>query len=503
MSDATFTPTYTREKRSSRLSFRIKLYQGLGAIPDTVKNWVFNTFVLLYYNQILGIDAFHVSLVLGIAIVFDAITDPIVGSLTDNANTRWGRRHPFMLAAALPLGIGIFGVFMPPEGLSDLGLVLWLLFFVVLTRTVMTFFYVPWGAIAHELTDDYHERTSVMSYRFAVGWVVGVCFPLVVYSFIMPSTAAHPVAQLNPAGYPMMAFCAGLLLSVGALATTLLTLREIPFLRKHVQTPPNFSMANLFKDVGRALQTRQFTLLFVIVFLASAIGGTTRNIDIYMQTFFWGLTTSDLRWFVIAALGAVLAFPLVAVIQRKWDKKNILLTCSILSLFDGMLVIGLRFLDVLPDNGDPMLLVILISAACFAASIAVVHGIIFVSMITDVLDYHELQTGHRQEAMFNSALSFSGKAVSGIGIIMGGFILSAIQFPTGMAPADVPGPIISKLGLVVGILIPLLHLIPIALVLRYRITREVHADIRAKLDARYALLDSTADQTASQNVSSQ
>ena len=103
-----------------------------------------------------------------------------------------------------------------------------------------------------------------------------------------------------------------------------------------------------------------------------------------------------------------------------------------------------------------------------------------------VLDQHDLQTGYRQEGMFNAALSFSGKAVSGVGIVLGGLLLNLIAFPTQTAPAAVPADMIFRLGLVVGVLLPLLYLLPIALVSRYRITQAVHADIRAQLDARDA-----------------
>ena len=93
-------PIYHRKQRTIKLGFRTKLSQGVGAIPDTVKNWVFNTFALLYYSQILGMDAFLVSTALAVAIVFDAVTDPLVASLSDNLRTRWGRRHPLMLIAS-------------------------------------------------------------------------------------------------------------------------------------------------------------------------------------------------------------------------------------------------------------------------------------------------------------------------------------------------------------------------------------------------------------------
>ena len=86
--------TYYRVPREAPLGFSTKLNQGIGAIPDTVKNWVFNTFILLFYNQILGVEAFYISLVLAVAIVFDAVTDPLVASYSDNLQSRWGRRHP-------------------------------------------------------------------------------------------------------------------------------------------------------------------------------------------------------------------------------------------------------------------------------------------------------------------------------------------------------------------------------------------------------------------------
>ena len=86
--------------------------------------------------------------------------------------------------------------------------------------------------------------------------------------------------------------------------------------------------------------------------------------------------------------------------------------------------------------------------------------------------------------MFYAAISFSGKAVSSVGIVMGGMIISAIQFPANMAPSEVPEALIFKLGLVVGVVVPLLYLVPVSLIHRYRITREVHAEIQRALEER-------------------
>jgi Na+/melibiose symporter-like transporter len=273
-------------------------------------------------------------------------------------------------------------------------------------------------------------------------------------------------------------------MTTGGVLTTLLTAREIPYLRKHKIAPARPGLRDVVREITQALQNDQFALIFSIVLIIAIIGGTTTNINIYMATFFWGLSTESLRWFVISAIGAVVAFPLVAVTQRHWDKRNILITCALLNLTDGMLLVSLRFLDILPANGDPRLLPILVSVGVLSAGLSVIQGIIGASIVADILDYHEVKTGLRQEGMFNAALSFSGKAASGIGIIGGGLLLKFIALPPHAIPSEVPAEVITRLGVAVGLILPLFHLIPIYLIRHYRISREMHRDIQSELAQR-------------------
>jgi GPH family glycoside/pentoside/hexuronide:cation symporter len=487
---------YSRRERAGRLTFATKLFQGVGAVPDTVLTFVFSTFVLLFYNRVLGINALLVSAALAIAVIADAGLDPLVASISDNLHTRWGRRHPLMLFGAAPLGPVFCGVFMPPHGLSPIGLFIWLTTFVLLTRALLSLFFVPWSAIAAELTDNYEERTSVMSFRFAVGWAVGVGFPLFVFGVVMSATAGHPVGQLNPTHYPVMAISAAALMSGAGTLTTLLTRREIPYMRQHVVKPAPFRPNQILRELARALGNRQFALVFTILILTSALDGATGNIDIYMSTYFWKLTSEDLRWFTLAAAGAAVAFPLVTWVQRRWDKKHILMVATVINLANSMAPVALRFAGLLPRNGDPILLAVLVGSAVFGATVAVVQGVIGASVVADILDQHELQTGFRQEAMFVAALSFSGKAVSGLGIVLGGLILTIVAFPAHAAPGEVAPHKIALLGLMIGLVVPAFYLIPISLIRRYRITRAVHAEIRRELDKRQTPM--TLDPTARQ-----
>jgi len=474
-------PQYHRTERTVGINFKAKLYQGIGSVPSTINGFVFSTFLLLYYNQILGIDARYVSIALGIAVFFDAVSDPIIAAYSDNLQTRWGRRHPLMLMSAVPLGLCIFAIFVPPAFLTEGQKIMWLLFFCIFSGLFSTLFNVPWNAVAAELSDDYAERTSIMSYRYAVGWVVGISFPLFIFSFVMPETEGQAVGQLNPEGYPVMAALAGILAALGALASTLLTSNQIPYLRQHIGEKKPLRIGKVFAELKRAVGNNQFALIFTIVFFSSAIGGTLLSLGIYMSTYFWGFGTEDLRWFTLSALGALLAFPFVDYIQERWDKKQIMLFCAIASLADGLLWVNLRLLDVLPENGDPWLLTILVVSGTFTTFIAVIDGIIGASIVADILDEHELETGHRQEGMFYAALTFSEKAVGSIGIATSGFLIASLQLPKNAVPGKLDAELVFNMGLIAGVLIPLFYIIPIYLIRFYKITRERHREIQKQL----------------------
>lgn len=163
MGDASFSRA---RERGGKVPTSVRIFQGIGALPDVFKDFAIKTFLLLYYNQVLGLPASYASLALFIALIVDAVTDPVVGSYSDNFRSRWGRRHPFMYAAALPLGVSIYFLFAPPALETELALLAWLLFFVVATRVCMTFFLIPWNALFAEFSDDYQERSAIVTYRF-------------------------------------------------------------------------------------------------------------------------------------------------------------------------------------------------------------------------------------------------------------------------------------------------------------------------------------------------
>ncbi len=483
--------SYARQvQRDGKVPLATKIIQGVGAIPDTFKNFAFNTFLLFFYNQVLGMPAFLASVALGIAMVFDGITDPVVGSISDNMKTRLGRRHPLMYVSALPLGLTLYLTFVPPSGLSDMGLFAWLTFFAIAVRGSMTLFLVPWSALQAELSEDYAERSTIVTFRFLFGWIGGTVFTWCTWTYIFPSSEAYTPGHLNPEGYPVFALALGLLVFASVVLTTHFSRREIPYLVQPTHEPPRFSPTRVLRELWEALQNRQFLILFVAVLTGAAIAGTGQALEIYMNTYFWGFTPEDLRWFAIVFLGAVAAFASVSWVQERIDKKHIIIGVFLFQLLDGITLINLRFLDVLPENGTTLLLVLMVGNHLVRVYVGTISAIMGASMVADILDYQELRTGKRQEGMFFSALSFSGKATSGLGVVFGGLVLELLAFPAGLRPTELDPGLIVNLGIVAGIVIPLFYLIPFGLFGFYKITRTEHARIRAELAQRRAAAES-------------
>jgi GPH family glycoside/pentoside/hexuronide:cation symporter len=226
-------------------------------------------------------------------------------------------------------------------------------------------------------------------------------------------------------------------------------------------------------------------LLVAAILVTAAIAGSGSALDLYMQTYFWGLLPENLRWFGFAIAGSLLAFALIRPLQARFEKHHLLVACALFSLANGFALVGLRFADVLPANGDPRLLALLVGNSVLRVAADTLSGIMFASMVADTLDAQELAVGRRQEGVFSAVLSFAGKVTSGIGAALGGILLEyVVEMPALASGAALDPSVTSRLGLVAGFGLPILYLLPISFAAFYRITRARHIEIRERLEER-------------------
>ena len=174
----------------------LKLAHGSGAAAFGIKNGGFDYFLLLFYGTVIGLEPGLVGLAILIALVVDAISDPLVGYWSDNFRSRWGRRHPFMYAAALPVALSYFLLWNPPDW-GQTGLFVYLTVLAVLIRTFITFYETPSSALIPELTTDYADRTSLQAYRLLFGWSAGTGMSVVMFGVLMTG----PLGMRDPDAY--------------------------------------------------------------------------------------------------------------------------------------------------------------------------------------------------------------------------------------------------------------------------------------------------------------
>lgn len=475
------TAALARDARQSR--FAIKLYYGMGAIAYGVKDNGFSYFLLLYYNQVLGLPAAWVGAAIMTALFVDAISDPIVGYASDNLHSGWGRRHPFMYASALPVSLCYFLLWNPPAALKGGALFAYLLALAILVRITITFYEIPSSALVSELTDHYDERTSMLSYRFFFGWWGGLSMAVGAYFIFLRPTAKYPVGQLNLIGWHHYGTAAAIIMFVAIVLSTAGLHPQIPYLQ---QPPPKrpFDALRVARELKETLGNRSFLVLFMSAIFGAAAAGVATSLNIYFGTYFWELKPNQLG---IIALGpfisAAVALLVAPVISSRIGKKRGAMWVFGMAAVWGPLSIFLRLIGLMPANGSRALLPTLFMFAVVEVTLIVTASILIASMVADVVEDSQLQTGRRSEGVFFAARAFIMKAVQGLGVLAATMLLAAIGFPQNAKPGHVNPHVIFNLGLVYVPVLLVLYLISLAFISGYRISRATHEENVRKLSA--------------------
>ncbi|MCH2263784.1 MAG: MFS transporter [SAR86 cluster bacterium] len=501
--------------QKSKLSFSTKFFYGFGSISFGIKNNGFSYFVLFVYVFVFGLPAWMAGLALNLILVADAFTDPLVGYYSDRLRSKWGRRHPFMYAAAIPVTLSFYFLWSPPDNLTNLELFFYLLICATIIRVFITFYEIPSIALGPELTDNYVERTSLMSYRYFFGWFGGLTTYNLVWWYYAPKyeTEIYTSGRFNPDLWPEWGLVAAILIFLGIVVTSLGTHKHIPNLieppkRKKKEIPEGFNnisifnrtlkfnlplpknlklslsgvtvyllkfilyvvliwiisnvlrifgfilasflpfwikslqkteffLRSLFKEVAETLTiNRSYKFLFFCGLLVSVAGGIEAAFAVIFDSYFWELDDNEMliRGTSIY-LAPIIAIFLAPMLSDKFGKKQTVLSIWAFQIIFAALPFALRYLDLtygtslFPTNDSPYLLPVL----CIHVVINVAAGIIVFStmgsMIMDLVEDIQLETGRREEGILFSARTFADKAVSGFGLTLAGVILTFIAFP--------------------------------------------------------------------------
>lgn len=458
-----------------RLPLMLKLAYGLGSVPFGVKDAGLKFFLLLYYNQVLGLSASWVGAASAIALVVDAMLDPILGQWSDTLHSRWGRRHPFMYLSAVPIALCYGLLWDPPAGLSQNQMALYLLGMVVLVRALISFYEVPSSALMAELTDDYDERTAVVGWRLLFGWAGGLgMVVLALIAFLRPDDG-QSVGQLVAAGYVKYGWASGIIMLVTSLISSLATHRRIPLLKAPPPPRHDFSLWRNLQEIWQSLRQPSLRILLAVILFANLAGGLNSTLGFYYTTYFWLLGPQQALLIVFGLfVGTILALPMSAMLSKRWDKKPATKALAILALIIGPLPQLLRLVDWFPANGEPALLFWLFLHAAIGNALTIAAGILLIAMITDTVEDGQLATGRRSEGLFFAASSLVTKCATGLGLLMSGALIDLIGFPPQAQPGTIDPSILRNLVLAYTPLTTMLFLVMLGFLSAYRIDRAAH-----------------------------
>ncbi len=440
-----------REKHLTKLQ---TAFYALPAFPASLVLISVGIYLPNFYTDNLAITAGMLSWIFLIGRFWDAVTDPVMGYLSDKTRSRWGRRRPYILLAAIPLWISFYLIWSPDAEMSPISQFIYLLACYLVLYTFWTVFNVPYQSLGMELTPDYDERNVLFGVRqilSVLGTIAGMMLPV----FLVSRMGGD-----KHEGYSTYALYTGALIAV-ILIFAFARLHERQDI-EHAETFP------FLEGMKVTLKNRAYVIV-VVSYLISLIGASfIAPLAMYMAKYVikaeWAV-----QWVVLAYMvGSIVAIP---VWIRLASRTNKIFAWQVAMVIGGFFYFG----AMLYGEGTWVLWIIFgflvgTSSGCTTA--------IGPSVIADVIDQDELETGKRREGAFVGIQSFIDKAAVGIAIFVG---LQGLDYVGYVPNVDQPPIVISGLIFLYGVLPGTLQILSAVILNKFPITPEVHAEIRRKL----------------------
>lgn len=462
-------------------------YASGDGVTSVILNSVMN-FAMLFYTQVIGLDATLAGLAISISIFWDAVTDPVMGHITDNTRSRWGRRHPYMLVGGLFTILCYILLWLVPPGVeSKMAVFAWLMGVNLLMRTAITAFLVPYNALGFEICTDYNGRAKLQGIRWAFNMAINFLTAMGWVLFFPDRPSGQPKATAEAANYvPLVAFCTviGLVLLAVVLFAT----------RRHARDSRNDPMEGnglraMFRDIFHTLADPLPRMVYLMTVVAITSAAFVGSVQIYVYEFFMEFSgiqktivhSSTMVAFAIGSLAG-------AALTKRIDKKGAVLLGVSLGLAGNILLCLLFVGGVVPRDFAPFdafgfrlsgaMFIFMFFHDLFWLGVGTLIPISY-AMVADVSEVEKHRTGRLRDGAYSAMLSFVFKASQSVGVFFSGLVLSGVGFVA--AQESYPLAVMKKVtlaGFLSGAVFAAIALVP---VWKYPVTRGYIERIRREL----------------------
>ncbi len=399
---------------TSPLKFGTKIGYGFAETGITAVQVFAQIYLLKYYIEVVNLNASLAGIALSISVIWDAVSDPLMGNISDRTKSKWGRRRPYILLGGILLSLSILVLFSPPNINSQLGKFLYLLISYLAVNTAMTIISVPHIALGGELTFERNERTSVFGWRLFfsnLGMLLGMIVPAVILQYLGDESAKENIISSRTSSSQIVSF----VILISSLVTFFVTKEN-----DKANSASKPSGLSFFRSLTTVLGNKVF-LPLLIAFVIATIGRTFNSaIALYYYEYRLGLKESDV---VINILFPFLMVLMLSIVFWVWVAKKV---GKKIPAFFGIFLLGVLTVIAYPlfpygEIRPPLIVAFL--GGIFAGSILIMD-----SILTDVVDYDEWKTGEKREGLYFGFWKMGVKFSQAIGIAITGFLLDFIGF---------------------------------------------------------------------------
>jgi len=451
------TNAETVKLHSGKLPFWTKLGFGICDLGGNLFFTMMGFYLLFFMTDVVGLAAGLAGTALMIGKIWDAVTDPTVGFISDRTRSRWGRRRPYMFVGALFLFLTMILMFTAPGYETQTQLFIWAAVMYSLLCTAYTLVNIPYGALTPELTTDYNERTVLNAYRMSsavVGTLLGA-------GLVLPLVG---MAASIKSGWTLSGTVMGAVMMVTALITVFSVREPV-----HSEAP---SAQNIFKSYAQVLGMKTF--LTCLIPWTMHITGITiiQGALLYFYVYLFGSEASFQLALVALLLTSMIFIPIWTIISKRIGKK--------LSYNLGMLIVALVILVLFVIGHRVPVEVTYLLMALAGVGFATQYVMPY-SIIPDVVEFDYAENGVRREGVFYGLWTLTSKIGQAFAIALSGWTLSVFGYIPDVAQTD-----LSLLGirLLCGPIPVLFFITGIVVLSFYPITREKYQEILDKIALR-------------------
>lgn len=449
--------------KTQKLTILEKVGFGSG---DTAVNLVISSMFLIvsyFYTDIFGLKPSHMGILFLVARLVDAITDPLMGIITDRVNTRWGRYRPYFLFMSVPFGVAIFLMFSTPDWDYNAKLV-WAYATYILVTIMFTSVTIPYISLIGVLTPDPKERLSANGYRLffakVAAFLVTIIVPIMAESWGDGDLAVGYQASMG---------------LMGALGTALLL---FCFATTTERVKHEVEKKSLKEQFQILIKNDQWMILCAVCFTGTLGYVMRSSVAAYYAKYYLGADTAMLSAFMTTGVTGAL----LAMIASTWITKRY---CKIQLFRWTQLAVGvlsvIMFFAV--DPGDVVLAFILYFLISFVVDL---HAPVFWSAIAEAVDYGQAKTGKRVSGLAFGGISFFQKAGMGFAGFIVGLLLTYFNYE---ANVDQSAFTLTGIALMLSVIPGLFHSIMGGLMFKYKITDRYYEEMKRDSLADSALAE--------------